>query len=126
MARDRILLTGLAFYGRHGVLVAERELGGRFVVDVEASLDLRQAGQRDDLAATVDYSQLYEQVRAVVEGPSVNLLEALAERIAQRLLGCFPLLEAVTVRVHKPAALLAGAAVAAVAVEIHRGREEQA
>jgi dihydroneopterin aldolase len=125
MAQDRILLTGLAFYGRHGVLAAERELGGRFLVDVEASLDLRPAGQQDDLAATVDYSQLYEQVRAVVEGPPANLLEALAERIAQRLLDGFPRLAAVTVRVHKPAAPLAGAAVAAVAVEVHREREEQ-
>ena len=120
---DRILLTGLGFYGRHGALPAERELGGRFVVDVEATLDLRPAGESDDLAATVDYAAMYERVRALVEETRYNLIEALAERIAGELLGAFPLLEAVTVRVHKPGAPLPGAAVAAVAVEVQRARE---
>ena len=123
---DRILLTGLAFYARHGVLPAEQELGGRFVVDVEAALDLRAAGARDDLAATVDYTAMYEHVRAVVEGAPLHLIEAVAERIAQRLLAQLPLLQGVTVRVHKPAAPIPGAATAAVAVEIHRVRGEEA
>ncbi|HEY7067404.1 MAG TPA: dihydroneopterin aldolase [Chloroflexota bacterium] len=120
---DRILLTGMAFYGRHGVLPAERELGGRFVVDVEAALDLRAAGERDDLAATADYATMYEAVRAVVEGPPCNLVEAVAERIARRLLAAFPPLQAVTVRVHKPGAPLPGAHFATIAVEVQRTRE---
>ncbi len=121
---DRILLTGLAYYGRHGVLPAERELGGRFLVDLEATLDLRAAGVSDDLGATVDYAAMHEEVRAIVEGPACNLLEALAERIAQRLLARFAPLQAVTVRVHKPGAPLPGAAaVATVAVEVQRARE---
>src|SRR4051812_24669848 len=99
---DRLLLTGLAFHGRHGVLAPERALGARFVVDVEALLDLRAAGQHDDRAATVDYAAMYEEVRTVVEGPPCNLIEAVAERIATRLLAGFPPLLAVTVRVHKP------------------------
>ena len=122
---DRILLSGLAFFGRHGAIPAEQELGGRFVVDVEATLDLRPAGTRDDLAATVDYAAMYEQVRAIVEDSRFNLIEALAERIAARLLGQFPLLEAVTVRVHKPAAPIPGATGAAsVAAEVRRVREQ--
>jgi 7,8-dihydroneopterin aldolase/epimerase/oxygenase len=120
---DRIVLTGLAFFGRHGVLPAERELGGRFVVDVEASLDLRPAGTRDDLAATVDYAAMYERIRRLVEDSRYDLLEAVAEHLAADLLAAFPLLEAVTVRVHKPGAPIPGAATAAVAVEIHRARE---
>lgn len=120
---DRILLSGLAFFGRHGALPAERELGGRFVVDVEATVDLRAAGTTDDLAATVDYSAVYEDVRAVVEGPRCQLIETLAERIAERLLLQYPTIAAVTVRVHKPTAPIAGAAVAVgVAVEIQRIR----
>ena len=121
---DRILLTGLLFHGRHGALVAEQQLGGRFVVDVEATLDLRPAGQRDDLRATADYAAMYEQVRAVLEGPSRKLLEALAEEIARRLLTEFPLLQAVTVRVGKPSAPIAGAATGTVAVEIQRARTD--
>jgi len=122
---DRILLSGLAFFGRHGAIPAEQELGGRFVVDVEATLDLRSAGARDDLAATVDYAAVYEQVRAIVEDSRFNLIEALAERIAARLLGQFPPIEAVTVRVHKPAAPIPGATgAAAVAVEVQRARDQ--
>jgi dihydroneopterin aldolase len=122
-AGDRILLTGLAFYGRHGVLPAEQELGARFVVDVEATLDLRPAGTQDSLDATVDYAAVYDEVRALVEGPPFRLIEALGEAIAQRLLARFPRLVAVVVRVHKPAAPIPGAATAAVAVEIRRARE---
>src|SRR5436305_437819 len=112
---DRLLLTGMTFYGYHGVLPAERALGARFVVDLEAALDLRAAGERDDLAATVDYAAVYEEVRAVVEGPPLNLIEAVAERVAQRLLAAFSPLQAVTVRVHKPGAPLPGAAFTTVA-----------
>jgi 7,8-dihydroneopterin aldolase/epimerase/oxygenase len=119
---DRLLLTGMAFYGRHGVLPAEQALGARFVVDVEAALDLRAAGTRDDLAATVDYGALYEAVRGIVEGPPLQLIEAVAERIAARLLAAFPPLEQVTVRVHKPGAPLPGATFATMAAEVTRAR----
>jgi 7,8-dihydroneopterin aldolase/epimerase/oxygenase len=119
---DRLLLTGMAFHGYHGVLPAERALGGRFVVDVEAALDLRAAGERDDVAATVDYAALYEEVRAIVEGPPLSLIEAVAERVAQRLLATFPTVQAVTVRVHKPGAPLPGATFATIAAEVQRSR----
>jgi dihydroneopterin aldolase len=120
---DRIRLAGLAFHGYHGVYAAERQLGARFLVDVEATADLRAAGQSDDLAATVDYAAMYGVVRAVLEGPARNLLEALAESVAERLLADFPPLAAVTVRVTKPSPPIAGAAIGTVSVEIERARE---
>ena len=46
---DRILLTGMTFYGYHGVRTPEKELGQRFVVDLEMELDLSAAGLSDDL-----------------------------------------------------------------------------
>ena len=119
---DRILLTGMQFFGRHGVLPEEQALGGRFVVDIEATLDLRAAGERDDLAATVDYGAIYEGVRGVVEGSPLQLVEAVAERIAALLLTNFALLDAVTVRVHKPGAPIPEAAAVQVAVEVTRER----
>lgn len=97
---DRILLEGLAFFGRHGVFPAERELGARFVVDVELEADLAPAGRSDHLEDTVDYSHAYEVVRQVVEGESCHLIEAVAERIAGRLLA-LERVERVTVRVRK-------------------------
>ena len=123
MIEDRIVLAGMRFYGHHGTLPAERELGQEFVVDVELSCDLRAAGIADDLSQTVDYSQVYRQARAVVEGPPVGLTEAVAERIAATILAEHALVEAVRVRVAKPHVRLDGGVLAGSAVEIVRRRE---
>lgn len=97
---DRLLLEGMAFFGHHGVHPAERELGARFVVDAELELDLSAAGRSDRLEDSLDYRQPYSAVREVVEGDSCHLIEALAERIANRLLA-FERVRRVTVRVRK-------------------------
>lgn len=93
-------MEGMAFFGRHGVFPAERELGARFTVDVELEADLAPAGASDRLEDTVNYARAYDLVREVVEGESCHLLEAVAERIAGRLLE-LPRVERATVRVHK-------------------------
>ena len=93
-------MEGMAFFGRHGALPAERELGARFAVDVELEADLRIPGHSDRLLDTVDYSVAYEIVREVVEGPPRQLLEAVAETIAGRLLE-LPRVARVMVRISK-------------------------
>ncbi|HKA08858.1 MAG TPA: dihydroneopterin aldolase [Candidatus Dormibacteraeota bacterium] len=97
---DRLVLEGMAFFGHHGVHQAERELGARFVVDAELEMDLAAAGRSDHLQDSLDYRQPYTAVREVVEGDSCHLIEALAERIANRLLA-FDRVSRVTVRVRK-------------------------
>ncbi len=120
---DRILLDGMVFYGRHGTLPAERELGQPFLVDVELRLDLRPAGLSDDLARTVDYGQVHRRVREIVEGPPVNLTETVAERIATAILEDHPPVEAVRVKVAKPHVRLEDTVLAGSAVEILRPRD---
>ena len=121
MSLDRIRLRGMRFYGYHGALPAERELGQRFEVDVELGLDLRPAGQSDDLARTVSYAEVYDLVRAVVEGSPHALLESIAEQAAARILGRFATVEEVRVLVRKPEAPIPGILEAA-EVEIIRRR----
>ncbi len=116
---DRVVLTGLTFYGYHGVNPEERVLGQRFVVDLALDLDLRPAGESDDLARTTSYSEIYRVVREVVEGPPRNLLEAVAEGIARAALDASGA-RAVHVRVAKPWAPIKGSAAGTAAVEIHR------
>ena len=120
MTEDRILLEGMVFFGRHGTLSAERELGQRFVVDLELRCDLRAAGMSDDLTKTVDYSEVYRLAREIVEGPPVGLTETVAERIAAAVLGRYPQVEAVRVKVAKPQVRLDNTVLAASAVEIVR------
>ena len=115
---DRIILSGMVFSGRHGVLPAERNDPQPFEVDVELHMSLRQAGVGDDITRTVDYRDVFELCRATVEGPSFQLLEALAETIAVGLLARFEV-EEVAVRVRKPEVALPGK-LAYAGVEIRR------
>lgn len=116
--RDRILINGIQFHGHHGVHEAERKLGQRFVVDVELVLDLREAGRQDDLAASVDYGQVYALVVETGTREQFRLLEALAARIASALLERFPARQ-VTVRATKPSPPIPGV-IGGVSVEITR------
>ena len=122
MASDRILLQGMNFFGYHGTLPAENELGQRFVVDIEMHCDLRAAGQSDDLTQTVNYSEVYEQARAIVEGPKLKLTEAIAEQIAAAVLERHALVEAIRVKVTKPQVRLGTTVLDGSAVEIFRQR----
>lgn len=100
---DRITLTGITAVGHHGVFPYEKRDGQEFVVDVTLGLDLSEAGRADDLAATVDYGDLARQVNDDITGEPLDLIEALAERIARTCLVHARVL-AVTVTVHKPEA----------------------
>ena len=120
---DKILLTGMTFYGHHGVRPEEKELGQRFVVDMELELDLSAPAASDDLSDTVDYSRVYQVVREIVEGPSRNLLETLAEETARGVLGAFPV-DGVRVRVTKPHVSIRGAVLEGAGVEVYRRRSE--
>lgn len=121
MSEDKIILEGMVFYGYHGVNQAERELGQRFVVDLEISKDLSEAGLADDLEKTVNYASVFKAAREVVEGPPANLIETVAERLAGAVLDRFPV-EAVRVRIRKPWAPVKGSVLGSAAVEILRRR----
>lgn len=104
---DWIMLEGMQFYGYHGLHKEERKTGQLFVVDLHLQADLAPAGAADELAATVNYEQVFTAVREIVEGRQFRLIEALAETIAAYLLATYPLQE-VMVRVQKPQAPLPG------------------
>ena len=103
---DRIELRGLRARGFHGVLPAERELGQEFVVDAVLGLDLRPAAAKDDVALTVHFGELADRLVEVVTGGPVDLIETLAERLAEVCLAD-PRVETAEVTVHKPAAPIA-------------------
>ena len=100
---DRVALRGLRAKGHHGVFAHERVGGQTFVVDLVLSLDTAPAADDDDLTKTVHYGVIAEQVVDVVEGEPVNLIETLAQRIADACLTHEPVQE-VEVTVHKPQA----------------------
>lgn len=99
---DRIELRGIRALGVHGVLPEEQQRAQPFRVDLDLVVDLRPAGQSDQLADTVDYGAVTEAVVVEVAGPPAALLERLAERIAARVLATAgPRATSVTVTLHK-------------------------
>lgn len=119
---DKIYFERMSFYGYHGVFKAEAQLGQRFYVDLELSLDLARAGESDDLKHTVNYADIFTCVQQIVEGERFKLVEALTARIARRLLEQFPISE-VKVKVTKPNPPINGH-YDAVAIEMVRKRED--
>lgn len=99
---DRMLLQGMRFFGYHGVFPEENKLGQRYIVDLDLRLDLRAAAEQDDLKMTVNYAELHEKTKAIVEGPPFKLIEALAQAIASQLLVSYTIICELTVRVTKP------------------------
>jgi dihydroneopterin aldolase len=118
---DTVFLEGLHFYAYHGVNPEERAQGQRFLMDIALEADLRAAGRYDDLAQTINYSAVYKRVRAIVEGPPRQLLEAVAEEIAATLLAEFPT-DRVIVTLRKPEVALRGAFLGAAGGRIERAR----
>jgi len=98
---DEISIRGLQVFAHHGVLAEERQIGQRFVIDVELTIDLAQAGKSDSLADTVDYGSLIERVQEVVASERWNLIERVAQRVAETVFEFKPVL-AVKVTVRKP------------------------
>ncbi len=98
---DRIEIRGLRVLGVHGVLAHERETAQPFSLDLDVAVDMSLPGGSDDLSDTVDYSGLVERAASVVAGPSFQLLEALAEAVAQAVLGADPRIQAAGVSVRK-------------------------
>lgn len=101
-------LKNCAFYGYHGVLAAEKELGQRFFVDIRVRMDKPAQIEADDLSHSVDYGQIFELVKAQVEGQRYDLIETLAHFISQDICREFHTITSAIVTVRKPAAPIQG------------------
>jgi dihydroneopterin aldolase len=123
-AGGRISVCGIAARGYHGVFDHERAEGQEFVVDVVLGVDLGAAAASDDLGDTVDYGGLAAAVTADIQGEPLNLIEALAARIADTCLR-FERVTSAEVTVHKPQAPMP-VRVADVAVTLVRSRPDAA
>ena len=98
---DRLAVRGLTIHAHHGVFDFERRDGQDFVIDLTLGMDTRPAATSDDLQDTVDYGTLVDEVRSAVENDPVDLIETLAQRIADTCLQ-HAAVEDVEVTVHKP------------------------
>jgi 7,8-dihydroneopterin aldolase/epimerase/oxygenase len=120
---DVITLHGLRVHGRHGVFDHERDAGQDFIIDVALHTSTAKAAASDDLADTVDYGTLADTLADIVAGEPVDLIETLAQRLADACL-TDPRVARARVTVHKPQAPIAHQ-FTDVAVTIERERPTQ-
>ncbi|SET84075.1 dihydroneopterin aldolase [Oceanobacillus limi] len=120
---DKIKLNQMQFYGYHGLFPEENKLGQRFLVDLVLFMDLTKAGMSDNMIDSINYGQVYDRVQKVVEGKAKNLIESVAEDIANELLTSFDLLQACTVNLTKPDAPIPGH-IQSVSIEIYREKKK--
>lgn len=120
-AADELTISGIECFGHHGVFASERDAGQVFVVDLTLGLDTSPAAASDDLRDTVDYGSLVMKVKAAVETDPVDLIETLAQRVADVCL-LDDRVGYAKVTVHKPTAPIQ-ATFSDVALTITRKRE---
>lgn len=120
---DELAIIGVECFGHHGVFDFERRDGQVFVIDLVLGIDTRIAAASDDLHDTAHYGILVDAVKAAVERDPVDLIETLAQRIADVCL-LEHRVEWCRVTVHKPDAPI-DAIFSDVALTITRNRTLQ-
>ena len=101
---DKIIIRDLEIYAYHGVLSEEKIKGQTFVVSAELFLDLREAGMTDDLEKTVNYALVCEDIRNTMTDCKYDLIEAVAENIADTILMKYDKIKSVHITISKPQA----------------------
>jgi dihydroneopterin aldolase len=101
---DKIIIKGLRVFAYHGVNPEEKRDGQTFELDITLYASLLRAGQTDDVNDTVSYAKAVKTALHVMEEDKYDLLETVAQRIAEQLLAEYPQVEKVDVLLKKPQA----------------------
>lgn len=120
---DKILIRGMKVFGYHGTKPEEQANGQDFIIDVDMSLELKKAGQTDNIEDSVDCSQVYSMVKYIAKNNVFRLIERLADNIAREILSRNEKVMEVKVRIMKPDAPLTGE-FDSIGVELALSRED--
>ena len=120
MREDEIHLSGLVFFGRHGVNEEETRLGQRFGVDLSVWANLESAGITDNVSDTISYASLYKLARTELEGEPSKLLEHLALRVLRSVLASDPRIARARVHITKLQPPFSGSSTGSASVTIER------
>ena len=115
---DRVIVSNLCVFGRHGVVSAEKSLGQKFYVDIACVID---PPVDDNMGFAVDYAALCDTTVALSAKTTFNLIETFAARLAEEILAGFARVRSVRVQIRKPSAPIRHA-LDWVGVEVERTR----
>jgi len=102
--KDEIIISGLKVFAWHGVYEEEKEKGQNFIVNARLSLDTSLAGESDSLEDSVDYGKVCLFINDFMRINRFNLLEAVANQMARKIMVRFPMTQSVELEVMKPEA----------------------
>lgn len=117
---DKICIHNLEVFANHGVYPEENILGQKFVFSVVLYTNTRKAGLKDDLKLSVNYGEVSHFIKRFVTEHTFQLLESVAEHLAQALLLEYPPVQKIDLKIAKPWAPV-GLPLDTVFVEITRG-----
>lgn len=120
MRNDKIKIENLEVFANHGVFPEENKLGQKFLVSAVLYTDTRKAGMSDDLTASINYGEVSQFIYTYMKEHTYQLIERVAESLAEELLLHTERLERVRIEVKKPWAPV-GLPLESVSVEIERG-----
>lgn len=121
--KDKIIIKDLECFAHHGVLKEENVLGQKFLVSLILYTDTKRAGDKDDLSLSINYAEVCQYITTFMKEHTFQLLETLAEKLAQNLLLTYPTLFKITVKIKKPWAPIL-LSLDTVAIEITRSWHE--
>jgi dihydroneopterin aldolase len=97
----RLTIKGAQFYAYHGVKPEERELGGRYEVDLDLYYDASEAIARDSVAFALNYEEAMNCIEETFSEESYNLIETVANSILDLVFERFQNLVEATIRIRK-------------------------
>lgn len=101
---DRIFIRNLQIETVIGIYDWERTRRQRVILDIEMSADVARAAQTEDIADTLDYKALSDDLVQMIQGSRFLLVEALAETTVRHIRENYAV-QWVRLTLHKPDAL---------------------
>jgi dihydroneopterin aldolase len=98
---DRIFIENIEIFAKHGVYGSEKVKSQRFLVSICAEFDCAMAKLSDEISHTIDYEKLLKITADAVQNSSFNLIERLAQHIADTVFASFAKIAALEVKIEK-------------------------
>ena len=99
---DKIYLKDIEIFANHGVFQEEKNLGQKFILSLELSLDFSEAAKNGDLTGSVHYGELCHNVEKVFTEENCDLLETLVYKVGEYVLNTYEIVREVKVLLKKP------------------------
>lgn len=97
----KLSLHGIKFYAYHGVKKSEKDIGGKYEVDLDLYYDATNAIIHDDVKYAINYEEAVDVISDIISEDNYNLIETLASEILNMLMEKFEELKKATIKIRK-------------------------